>query len=139
MKYKESKAWHFSHELALQVHELVREVVETDSVAMELAVKLRKSSATVPTALKVSVRKELVHEKLHYYQISRHSLEELHSYLEHARELNYIEKKLFKKLERLAIRAHNELSGLIKSADKALAKLQSEQRSPADGIEYNQS
>jgi four helix bundle protein len=126
MKYRASKAWHFSHELALEVHELVREVVETDRVAAELAVKMRKSSARAPLALKASARKELMHEKLQCYQMSRKALEELHSHLLQARELQYVEKKLFKKMERLAIKAHHELTGLIENTEQSIVNLQAQ-------------
>lgn len=126
MKYKVSKAWHFSHKLALEVHELVREVVETDTVANELAIKMRKTSAAAPLALKTSIQKELMREKLECYRASRRALEELHEHLQHSLRLDYIEKKLFKKLERLAVKAHYELSGLIRNTEKSITKLQTE-------------
>lgn len=126
MKYKVSKAWHFSHKLALEVHELVREVVETDTVANELAKKMRKASATAPLALKQSLQNELLHQKLEYYHVSRQALEEVHQHLEHARQLQYVERKLFKKMERLAVKAHYELTGLIHTTEKSIAKVQAD-------------
>ena len=126
MDYRASKAWHYSHQLALEVHELVREVVVTDKVAQELAVKLKRASAAAPTHIKTSLQKELQREKLACYKASRSALEETHRYLKHSLKLNYIDKKFFKKLEKMATNAYHELGSLIDSTEKSIAQTQAD-------------
>jgi|GEM_PF-3600334 len=122
MDYRASKAWHHSHKLALEVHELVREVVPTDTVANDLAVKMRQASAMAPQQIKDSVDKELAWEKLACYLAARQALEELHEHLKYALKLKYIEKKFFKQLEKMAATAYRELGRLVESTEHSTAQ-----------------
>ena len=116
MKYKASKAWHYSHELANHVHELVREVEPTDKVAQRLAVKLRELSAGAPHHLTQSLEHELEAEKLACYTAAQAALEDLHRHLRVALNLRYIEREFFDRLERLSNIAHDELRVLIRES-----------------------
>jgi len=126
MEYRASKAWHFSHELATEIHELVADVVETDKVAVELARRMRRASAEAPAYIRASLRKELHHEKLACYMAARNSLEDVHRHLKYSLKLNYIDKDYFKKLEKKAESAYRELGGIIESTEKTIAKLEVE-------------
>jgi len=116
MSYRVSKAWHVSHELAHELHELVREVVPTDQVAIELAQHLRRASSAAPHHLEISIKKELQREKQLCYREAQFALKEVYTYLAKAHELAYIDKQLFDKLTDLTAIAHDELQAVAKTA-----------------------
>jgi len=112
MHYKASKAWHFSHQLALQLREVLSEVDTSDDVAVQMAARLKRASTKAPNVLAGSVEKQLEREKLKCYRAAKAALEDVHWHLRLALRLQYIDKELFGELEKLLVTAHRELSGL---------------------------
>ena len=109
--YRVSKAWHHGRSLADDIHELLKNVPDSEDYA--LAKQMRHASALAPRKIAESLERELVSEKLHCYKLAREALVLIQSHLNIAREFRYIDQKMFDALHTKAVTAHNELNVLI--------------------------
>ncbi len=115
MEYKASKAWHFAHQLALAIREIIDEVDASDEIAVTMASRLKRNSTKAPNALVRSIEKELKVERMKCYRMAKVALEDVRWHLRLALRLKYIDEQLFQNLEKLAVTAHHELNDLIES------------------------
>ncbi|MDB5170757.1 MAG: hypothetical protein JWO35_451 [Candidatus Saccharibacteria bacterium] len=116
--YKASKAWHISHNLATDVHELARGIPHSDHY--NLNAQLRRASATVPTSIAESVEHALHHKKLECYHLARDAVVELQEQLQLARDRSYVDQQTFEDLAGRAISTYHVLTSLIRSTKQSL-------------------
>lgn len=111
--YKASKAWHFGHDLAIDVHALSKQLPKNDE--FDLARHLCRTSASAPLKIAESIERSLERDRLACYKLAREAVIELQEQLSLARDLHYIEQEAFDGLAAKAITTQNLLSGLIRS------------------------
>ena len=114
--YKASKAWHFGHSLALDVHEVAKQLPQADK--FHLAEALREVSVIAPAKIAESIERKLRQEKLECYTVARDAVNQLQVHLSLARDLRYIEQNVYEELSQKAIVAYQLLSSLIRSTSK---------------------
>lgn len=110
--YKTSKAWHFGHSLALDVHKMAKQIPADDEFG--LAEHIKRVAAAGPLMITESLERNLEKDKLECYRLAREAMIELQEHLSLARDLHYIEYSVFKDLADKAITAQNILSSLIR-------------------------
>jgi four helix bundle protein len=115
--YKTSKAWHFGHRLAYDVHQLAKNLPESD--VFGLAEALRRVSVIAPTKIAESVNYKLHEDKVSCYLAAREATNQLQVHLSLARDLRYIEQELYEELSERAIVAYKLLSAVIRSTTNA--------------------
>ena len=116
--YRVSKAWHISHLLAAEIHELVLALPESER---ELAGQLRQASVAAYHSLAMSVGKELQKEKLKHYGVARDAAIELQGHLLSAREKKHITADTFQDMAGRAIETQQIMTGLIRKVSRELA------------------
>ncbi len=77
--YKASKAWHFGHELAVDIHKLASRLPKDDG--FNLGAKMRRYSRQAPKKIAESVERILNEEKVECYKLARASIEDLQEHL----------------------------------------------------------
>lgn len=124
--YKVSKAWHFGHSLAVDIHKLSWKLPNPDE--FDLAVHMRRTAAIAPQKVQESLEHAAPQHRLTCYEAARAALIELQEHLTLARDVHYIDEKLYTMLATKAIVAQRELTTMIQTIKK-------EQY----GTQYNQS
>lgn len=114
--YKVSKAWHFGHSLAVDVHELSWQLPKPDE--FNLAVHLRRTSALAPQKVQESLEYTQPQHQLSCYEAARQALIELHEHLTLAWDVHYIDEQLYKALATKSIIAQRELTTMIQAIKK---------------------
>lgn len=113
MDYKASKAWHMGHELAGEIQQLVERIPTNPD--FDIADRMRHLAILTPERIADSIGLGLRHEKIKAYRVARAACTELQEHLSLARDLHYIDDRLYQQLAAKAIAIYRLLSALIQS------------------------
>jgi four helix bundle protein len=105
--------WQKGHQLVLFVYEVTRGFPKDELYA--LTSQLRRSVVSVTSNIAEGFGRQTKKEKIQFYYMASGSLTELRNQLIIVRDLGYIERKEFEKLNECAIEVNKMIHGLIKS------------------------
>jgi four helix bundle protein len=116
--YKASKAWHFGHSLALEVHQAAKQLPKDDT--FHLSTHMRRTSSRTPLLIAKSIEHTLEHDKLACYEAARQAAIDLQEYLMLAHDVQYIERQAFQQMASKAITVQRLLTELIRSTKQTM-------------------
>lgn len=119
--YQELKVWQKSHELVLKTYQATQEFPKEERFG--LTSQVRRSAVSTPANIAEGYGRKHTKEYIQMLYISQGSLEETKYYLLLSRDLRYLENEQYKKLVNLSEEVGRMLRGLIKSLEKAKAKI----------------
>lgn len=114
--FKDLLVWQKSHHLTLEVYKVVATFPKYEEFG--LSSQLRRCSSSAPSNIAEGFKKQSTKESLHYYNIAECTIEELKYQLILAKDLGYITKEKYEKLNNLAEEVSRLLCGWIKSHKK---------------------
>ena len=109
-RFEQLDAWRYAHELVLSVYRASR-LLPTDE-RYGLVQQLRRAAVSVPANISEGFRRRSAKDKLHFYNISESSLEELRYYVILCRDLEYWDEQQAGALSQNAERVAQLLGGL---------------------------
>ena len=107
--FKELKVWQKSHELVLKIYSISN--IFPNNEKYGLTSQIQRASISIASNIVEGFNRRSVKESLHFYNISRGSLEEVRYQLLIAKDLQYIDEKTFTELEILC----NEIGKMLYS------------------------
>ncbi|MEC9493245.1 four helix bundle protein [Flexistipes sp.] len=113
--WKDLIVWQKSHEFVLYIYGLLEEFPKEEKYG--LVAQIERASISIPTNIVEGRSKSSNKEFLKFLYISRDSLEEVKYLLILSRDLNYISKEIYLKLEEKLSKIGMLLNNLIKSID----------------------
>ncbi len=116
-KTNEYDVFNISHEMALEIYKLTRNFPEEE--IYELVSQLRKSAYSIPTRLVESDGEKGKKEFAHFISIALGSCEEVRYQLLLSRNLGYINKKDYERIENEYERIEKMLSELFSQATES--------------------
>ena len=111
--FKNILAWQKSHQLTLEVYRLTKSFPTHELFA--LVNQIRRCAVSVPSNIAEGFCRNGKKDSLHFYNISRASLEELKYQLLLSKDLGYINSKEYNQIESMAEEASKTLTGWIKA------------------------
>jgi len=112
-KFYDLEAWRYAHKLVLDVYKSSRDLPDDERYG--LMQQIRRAAVSVPANLAEGFRRRTSRDKLHFYNISESSLEELRYYLILCRDLGYWKDRQVEQLSGQAERTARLLGGLMRS------------------------
>jgi len=107
--FKELILWQKAHELTLNIYKITKDFPKEEVYA--LTSQVRRASVSVAANIAEGYKKKTKPHKLNFLNISEGSLEEVKYYLILSKDLEYIKKETFTKLEILSDEVGRILSG----------------------------
>ncbi len=111
--WRNLKVWEKAHELVLSIYSLTTRFPKTETYA--LSDQIKRAAYSVPANIVEGQSRNTTREYLSFLFNARGSLEELRYFLLLARDLEYIAKEDYQKLENRCAEISIMLNGLIKS------------------------
>ncbi len=112
-RFEQLDAWQHAHQLVLSVY-MASRTLPTDE-RFGLLQQLRRAAVSVPANISEGFRRRSSKDKVHFYNISESSLEELRYYVILCRDLKYWNESEAEVLSAAAERVAQLLGGLIRS------------------------
>lgn len=111
--FKDIKVWQKAHQLALEIYKITRDFPVEEKFA--LTTQIRRSVISVPSNIVEGFKRKNLKDRLHFYNISNASLEELKYQLLISYDLHYIKEREYENLLSLA----EEVSKMLNSWSKS--------------------
>jgi four helix bundle protein len=111
--FKELVLWQKAHELTLNIYKITRDFPKEETYA--LTSQVRRASVSIAANIAEGYKKKTKPHKLSFLNISEGSLEEVKYYLFLSKDLEYINKDTFTKLESLSEEVGRILNGYSNS------------------------
>ena len=112
-RFNDLEAWQQAHQLALSIYKASRRLPADERFG--LAQQIRRAAVSVPANVAEGFRRRSSKDKLHFYNISQSSLEELRYYVILCRDLDYWSDDEAASVSRDAERVAQLLGGLMRS------------------------
>ncbi len=112
--FTDLNAWKQAHLLVLEIYKVTKIFPKDEQFA--LVDQIRRASVSIVSNIAEGFSRESYREKIQFYAIARGSLTEVQSQLMVARDLSYIDPKMYLGLYELSLIVHKLLSALIKSS-----------------------
>ncbi len=112
-RFHDLEAWRYAHMLVLSIYRCSRSLPADERFG--LVQQIRRAAVSVPANIAEGFRRRSSKDKLHFYNISESSLEELRYYLILCRDLQYWKDQEVMELEAEAERVARLLGGLTRS------------------------
>lgn len=111
--YKNLHAWEKGHELVLSIYRVTATFPPTE--AYGLTNQLRRAAVSVTSNIAEGFSRKSNKEKVQFYHLSKGSLSEIDNQITIAKDLHYIDLKVYTELQRKIDDAGKILFGLIRS------------------------
>lgn len=111
--FKEIIAWEKAHKLTLEVYSLTKKFPRFEEFG--LANQMRRAAVSIPSNIAEGFKRRSLKDSTHFYNMAEGSLEELKYQLLLSRDLDYLEKVHYEKIEFLG----DEVGKLLNSWKKA--------------------
>ena len=116
--FEDIKVWQLSQELALEVYQFsTKEKFHSD---FDLARQMRRAAVSVPSNIAEGFERKSNKEFARFLYISKGSVGELRSQLYLARELKYVNEKVYKHIIEKCVQVSKMLGSLIKYLNQNL-------------------
>lgn len=112
--FTDLNAWKQAHLLVLEVYKTTKLFPKEEQYS--LVDQIRRAAISIVSNIAEGFSRESYKEKVQFYAIARGSLTEVQSQLLVARDLEFMDKKIFDETEYLVISVNKLLSALIKSS-----------------------
>ncbi len=112
-KFQQLEAWQLAHQLVLATYRACRCLPSDERFGLQL--QMRRAAVSVPANIAEGFKRRTSKDKLHFYNISESSLEELKYYFILCRDLEYWNETQADRFLGDADRASQVLSGLVRS------------------------
>lgn len=109
-------AWKEGHTLVLEVYKTTKEFPREELFG--LVSQMRRCVVSITSNIAEGFSRQSYKEKIRFYAVAQGSVTELQNQLIIARDVGYIDKKVFKRLADQSIKVHKIINGLIKSSRK---------------------
>ncbi len=86
-RFQQLEAWQLAHKLVLETYRACRPLPSDERFGLQL--QMRRAAVSVPANIAEGFRRRTAKDKLHFYNISESSLEELKYYFILCRDLEY--------------------------------------------------
>ena len=113
--FTQLNAWKKAHELAVNVYKVTKTFPKSEQFG--LASQLQRSSTSVGANISEGFSRATKADKKHFYTMSHGSLSETQNFLLVARDVEYIDSMVFKKLADISVESSKLINGLIKSLE----------------------
>lgn len=107
-------AWQEAHKLVLMIYQETKNFPRVEIFG--LTNQMRRAAVSISSNIAEGFSRESYTEKNRFYRIAQGSVTELQNQLLVARDVGYIEKKIFHKVAEQTILVHKLINGLIKSS-----------------------
>ena len=114
--YKKLNVYQKANELAVEVYKTTRKFPKDELFG--LVSQMRRSAVSITANIVEGYGRRTDKDKIHFYYISRGSLNELEYYIDLSKTLGYIDAKTFELLNSLRIDVGRLLSGFVKFSEK---------------------
>ncbi len=108
--FTDLNAWKESHKLVLMIYKETENFPKSEMFG--LTNQIRRAAVSVVSNIAEGFSRLTVKDKCHFYSMSHGSLTELQSQLLIARDLNFLDKKVFDDIARQTVEVAKLLSGL---------------------------
>ena len=110
-------AWQKAHLVAVEIYKITQSFPKEELFA--LTSQIRRAAVSASSNIAEGFGRRTKNDRLHFYDMSRASLAELQSQLLIARDIGYLEGKVFDKTAHNTVECHKVITGLI-NATKGL-------------------
>ncbi len=110
--FKNLKVWEKAHSLVLAIYTITKRFPEEEKFG--IVSQVRRSASSIPTNIVEGCKKNSTKEFIHFLNIAETSLEETKYHLILSKDLNYIEKKDFERLNAECEEIGRMITGLEK-------------------------
>jgi four helix bundle protein len=112
-RFEQLEAWQYAHKLVLRMYRSSRSLPADERFGLVL--QLRRAAVSVPANIAEGFKRRTSKDKVHFYNISESSLEELRYYIILCRDLEYWKDEDTQPLSAAAEQVARLLGGLIRS------------------------
>ncbi len=115
-RFEQLEVWQFSHAVVLAVYRLTSAF--PDHERFGLTSQMRRAAVSVPANIAEGFKRRSPRDKIHFYNISQGSLEEVRYYVRLAVELNYMhpDEQLAQRIEQTARMLHGLMASIERNS-----------------------
>ncbi len=114
--YKKLNVYQKANELAMEIYKTTKKFPKDEMFG--LVSQMRRSAVSITANIVEGYGRRTSKDKVHFYYISRGSLNELEYYIDLSRNLGYLDGKTFVILDNLRLDVGRLLSGFMKFSEK---------------------
>ena len=111
--FQDLKVWQKAHKLVLNIYKITADFPLEEKYG--LANQLRRAAVSIASNIVEGFKRKSLKDRLHFYNMSNSSVEEVKYQLLLAKDLNYINEDLYKKVIELAEEVSKMLNSWIKN------------------------